>query len=111
MSSEDLKRQLAEAQERARQATNTRVEKGNDWAQANRERENTENALANVGENIEEKESRLAQMLELEVKNALFQESARVELLEMKFKGLELKLESKKDYDDLLQWVIAHQIL
>jgi len=100
MSSEDLKRQLAEAQERARQATNTRVEKGNDWAQANRERENTENALANVGENIEEKESRLAQMLELEVKNALFQESARVELLEMKFKGLELKLESKKDYDD-----------
>ena len=56
--------------------------------------------MANVGENIEEKESRLAQMLELEVKNALFQESARVELLEMKFKGLELKLESKKDYDD-----------
>lgn len=100
MSSEDLKRQLAEAQERARQATNTRIEKGNDWAKSNREHENADNALANVGENIEEKESRLAQMLELEVRNAMFQESAEVEVLKDKVSRLELKLESKKEYDD-----------
>jgi len=100
MSVEDLKRQLEEAQKEAREATQRRINAGNDWAKAERERENAVSALAKVDEERDTKENRLAQMLEVAVRNALFQENAEIEALNDKVNLIELKLEGKKDYDD-----------
>lgn len=100
MSVEDLKRQLEEAQKEAREATQRRINSGNDWAKAERERENAVSALAKVDEERDTKENRLAQMLEVAVRNALFQENAEIEALNDKVNLIELKLDGKKDYDD-----------
>jgi len=100
MSVEDLKRQLEEAQKEAREATQRRINAGNDWAKAERERENAVSALAKVDEERDTKENRLAQMLEVAVRNALFQENAEIEALNDKVNLIELKLDGKKDYDD-----------
>lgn len=100
MSVEDLKRQLEEAQKEAREATQRRINTGNEWAKAERERENAVSALAKVDEERDTKENRLAQMLEVAVRNALFQENAEIEALNDKVNLIELKLEGKKDYDD-----------
>ena len=100
MSVEDLKRQLEEAQKEAREATQRRINAGNDWAKAERERENAVSALAKVDEERDTKDKRLAQMLEVAVRNALFQENAEIEALNDKVNLIELKLDGKKDYDD-----------
>ena len=100
MSVEDQKRQLEEAQKEAREATQRRINAGNDWAKAERERENAVSALAKVDEERDTKENRLAQMLEVAVRNALFQENAEIEALNDKVNLIELKLDGKKDYDD-----------
>lgn len=100
MSVEDLKRQLEEAQKEAREATQRRINAGNDWAKAERERENAVSALTKVDEERDTKDKRLAQMLEVAVRNALFQENAEIEALNDKVNLIELKLDGKKDYDD-----------